>query len=68
MQNFISKSDYLLMPYLGITNSGVAVTAKAHGIPVVASDLDPLIEAFGDTGIYFKAGSGIDLKLQLESI
>jgi glycosyltransferase involved in cell wall biosynthesis len=68
MQNIISKSDYLLMPYLGITNSGVAVTAKAHGIPVVASDLEPLIEAFGDTGIYFNAGSGIDLKSQLESI
>jgi glycosyltransferase involved in cell wall biosynthesis len=68
MQNIISKYDYLLMPYLGITNSGVAVTAKAHGIPVIASDLQPLIEAFGDTGIYFKAGSGIELKSQLESI
>ena len=68
MQNVISQSDYLLMPYLGITNSGVAVTAKAHGIPVIASGLEPLIEAFGDTGIYFKAGSGIELKSQLEVI
>jgi glycosyltransferase involved in cell wall biosynthesis len=68
MQNVISQSDYLLMPYLGITNSGVAVTAKAHGIPVIASDLEPLIEAFGETGIYFKAGSGIDLKSQLEVV
>jgi glycosyltransferase involved in cell wall biosynthesis len=68
MQNVISQSDYLLMPYLGITNSGVAVTAKAHGIPVIASDLEPLVEAFGDTGIYFNKSSGIDLKSQLESI
>jgi glycosyltransferase involved in cell wall biosynthesis len=68
MQNIISKSDYLLMPYLGTTNSGVAVTAKAHGIPIIASYLEPLVEAFGDISIYFKAGSEIELKAQLESI
>lgn len=68
LQNVISKSDYLLLPYLGITNSGVAVTAIAHGIPVITSDLKPLIEAFGDAGIYFKAGSSIGLASQLESV
>ena len=68
MENLITSSDYLLMPYLDITNSGVAVTAKAHGIPVVASDLPPLIEAFGDTGIYVKAGDSKALSKALEAV
>jgi glycosyltransferase involved in cell wall biosynthesis len=68
MENLISSSDYLVMPYLDITNSGVAVTAKAHGIPVIASDLPPLIEAFGNTGIYFKAGDSRALSEALEAV
>ena len=57
-----------MMPYLDITNSGVAVTAKAHSIPVISSDLKPLIEAFGESAIFFKAGSSSDLQAKLESI
>jgi glycosyltransferase involved in cell wall biosynthesis len=68
MESVISKSDYLLMPYVQITNSGVAVTAKAHGIPVISSDLKPLIEAFGDSAFFFSAGSSLDLQERLESI
>ena len=68
MQSEISKSDYLLMPYSNITNSGVAVTAKAHGIPVIASDLVPLVEAFGDIGIYFKAESSSGLTSTINSV
>ena len=68
MESIISSSDYLMMPYLDITNSGVAVTAKAHGIPVISSDLKPLIEAFGESAIFFKAGSSSDLQAKLESI
>jgi hypothetical protein len=68
MERVISHSDYLILPYLDITNSGVAVTAKAHSIPVISSDLKPLIEAFGESAIYFKAGSSSDLQAKLESI
>ena len=68
MQSVISESDYLLMPYLNITNSGVAVTAKAHGIPVIASDLVPLVEAFGEIGIYFKAESSSDLTSRINRV
>jgi glycosyltransferase involved in cell wall biosynthesis len=68
MQSVISESDYLLMPYLNISNSGVAVTAKAHGIPVIASDLVPLVEAFGEIGIYFKAESSSDLTSRINRV
>ena len=68
MESIISSSDYLMMPYLAITNSGVAVTAKAHGIPVISSDLKPLVEAFGESAIFFKAGSNTDLQSKLESL
>ncbi len=68
MEEVITGCDYLLMPYLDITNSGVAVTAKAHAIPVISSDLKPLIEAFEESAIFFKAGSLIDLQAKLESV
>ena len=68
MESIISSSDYLMMPYLDITNSGVAVTAKAHSIPVISSDLKPLIEAFGESAIFFKASSSTDLQAKLESL
>jgi glycosyltransferase involved in cell wall biosynthesis len=68
MESVISTSDYLLMPYVQITNSGVAATAKAHGIPVISSDLKPLIEAFGDSAFFFSAGSSLELQGKLESI
>jgi hypothetical protein len=68
MERVISQSDYLMMPYLDITNSGVAVTAKSHSIPVISSDLKPLIEAFGESAIFFKAASNGDLQSKLESL
>jgi hypothetical protein len=68
MESVVFTSDYLLMPYFDITNSGVAVTAKAHGIPAISSDLKPLVEAFGKTAIFFKAGSSTDLQGRLESL
>jgi hypothetical protein len=52
LEKTIEKADFLLVPYSAITNSGVAVNAKSHGLPVVSSNLAPLIEAFGDDGIY----------------
>jgi glycosyltransferase involved in cell wall biosynthesis len=66
LTHVIESSDYLLMPYSSITNSGVAVTAKAHGIPVISSDLKPLMEAFGIAGIYFESGSALDLTAKLK--
>jgi glycosyltransferase involved in cell wall biosynthesis len=48
----IEKADFLLLPYSRITNSGVAVNAKSQGLPVISSELAPLIEAFGKDGIY----------------
>ena len=68
MESVVLTSDYLLMPYLDISNSGVAVTAKAHGIPVISSDLKPLVEAFGKAAIFFKAGSSIDLQDKMAEI
>jgi glycosyltransferase involved in cell wall biosynthesis len=52
LEKAIERADFLLLPYSVITNSGVAVNAKSQGIPVISSNLPPLIEAFGEDGIY----------------
>jgi glycosyltransferase involved in cell wall biosynthesis len=52
LENAIDRADFLLLPYSVITNSGVAVNAKSQGLPAISSDLAPLVEAFGDNGIY----------------
>lgn len=57
LEKAIDRADFLLLPYSIITNSGVAVNAKAQGLPVISSDLAPLVEAFGDDGIYVNNGS-----------
>ena len=57
LEKIIERSDFLLLPYSVITNSGVAVNAKAQGIPVICSNLPPLSEALGNYGIYVSDGS-----------
>ena len=57
LEKTIDKADFLLLPYSKITNSGVAANAKSQGLPVISSNLLPLLEAFGDSGIYVKDGS-----------
>lgn len=57
LERAIERVDFLLLPYSKITNSGVAVNARSQGLPVLSSNLEPLIEAFGDDGIYIKDGS-----------
>jgi glycosyltransferase involved in cell wall biosynthesis len=48
----IDRVDFLLLPYSAITNSFVAVNVKSQGLPAISSDLAPLVEVFGDNGIY----------------
>jgi glycosyltransferase involved in cell wall biosynthesis len=57
LEKAIDRTDFLLLPYSVITNSLVAVHAKSRGLPVISSNLDPLIEAIGDDGIYVENGS-----------
>jgi len=57
LEKAIEKVDFLLLPYSVITNSGVGVNAKSQGLPVISSNLAPLIETIGDNGIYVKDGS-----------
>jgi glycosyltransferase involved in cell wall biosynthesis len=57
LEKTFEKTDFLLLPYSNITNSGVAVNSKSHGLPVVSSNLLPLFEVFGENGIYVKDGS-----------
>jgi glycosyltransferase involved in cell wall biosynthesis len=52
LEKALERADFLLLPYSRITNSGVAVNAKSQGLPVISSELAPLIEAFGKDGIY----------------
>jgi glycosyltransferase involved in cell wall biosynthesis len=57
LEKAIERADFLLLPYSVVTNSGVAVNVKSHGLPVISSDLAPLVEAFGGNGIYVNDGS-----------
>jgi len=45
LTELLNRIDFILLPYLSITNSGVAVTSKAHGVPVISSPLPPLRQA-----------------------
>jgi glycosyltransferase involved in cell wall biosynthesis len=57
LEKVIDRVDFLLLPYSAITNSGVAVNVKSQGLPAISNDLAPLVEAFGDNGIYVNNGS-----------
>jgi glycosyltransferase involved in cell wall biosynthesis len=57
LEKTLEKTDFLLLPYSKITNSGVAVNAKSKGLPVISSNLLPLLEAFGDSGNYVEDDS-----------
>jgi glycosyltransferase involved in cell wall biosynthesis len=57
LEQILDKTDFLLLPYSKITNSGVAVNAKSKGLPVISSNLLPLLEAFGDSGNYVEDDS-----------
>jgi glycosyltransferase involved in cell wall biosynthesis len=57
----MKASTILALPYLKATQSGIASLASAIGVPVIASDLPGLREAFGDGAIYTSPGSTNEL-------
>ena len=52
LTELLNRTDFILLPYQAITNSGVAVTSKAHGVPVISSPLSPLRQALQDSAIF----------------
>jgi glycosyltransferase involved in cell wall biosynthesis len=55
--HFYRCADLVVLPYLRIYQSGVALLAMSHGSPVLVSDIEGMLEAVDDehTGFVFKA-------------
>lgn len=66
--SLISASDFVVVPYASVTNSGVAIAAASLGVPIVAPDLPPFIELLTGSrsergtlpGVTYDASSGVD--------
>jgi glycosyltransferase involved in cell wall biosynthesis len=53
-ERLFAEADAILLPYREIDASGVAMVAIAHGVPVLATDLDGFRETFeGESGARF---------------
>lgn len=68
--NLFIKSDYLILPYRDVTQSGPLSIAYCYNIPVIASDHDGFKEFIndGETGLLFKDGDIDDLSNVMEKI
>ncbi len=67
---YFSASDFIILPYRKIFQSGVLLMAMSYGLPVIASDLDPNREIIenGSNGFLFESENFQDLRLQLEKV
>ena len=61
--DYYRAADAVVIPYLQICESGVAITASTCARAIVASDLPPLLEATenGRLGLHFRRGDSHDL-------
>lgn len=64
---FYRSADLVVLPYRRIYQSGVLLMAMSYGIPVVASDLEGMVEVVSDglDGFIFKKGNTISLSEKL---
>lgn len=65
--NLFTQADYLILPYVDVTQSGVLLTAYNYELPAIASDLEGFREYIvdGSNGFLFKPG---DLNSLVEKI
>lgn len=68
--NLFSTSDYLVLPYRDVTQSGPLSIAYCYNIPVIASDHDGFKEFIkdGETGLLFKNGDNGDLYRVMKNV
>lgn len=61
--DYFVASDIAVLPYRKVYNSSVILRAMDYGVPVICSDLPPLLEVVKDreTGFVFKAGDAQEL-------
>lgn len=68
---YFRAADVVVLPYLRVYESGVALMAMTLERPVLASDLPPLAEAVGrdgQRGSLFRAGDASSLAEQIDSV
>jgi glycosyltransferase involved in cell wall biosynthesis len=52
IRDVVGGADFLLLPYVNVTQSGVANLVLAHGRPAIASDLPGLRQDLGAAALY----------------
>ena len=58
---FVRKSDFILMPYLEATQSGVAAVSIGYAKPAIVTKVGAMEEQFGTAAYYMKSITSIDL-------
>ncbi|WP_242203342.1 glycosyltransferase family 4 protein [Aestuariivivens insulae] len=62
-----SLSDFIVLPYYEIYQSGVLLMTMSNRIPVIASDLEPFREVIkSKNGLLFKSNDYCDLAIKIE--
>jgi D-inositol-3-phosphate glycosyltransferase len=68
--SYFRAADIVVLPYLRVYESGVALMAMTLGRPVIASELPPLVDAVGtngERGYLFPAGNPQKLAEQIDA-
>ncbi|ADL00466.1 glycosyltransferase family 4 protein [Brevundimonas subvibrioides] len=66
--DYYAAADIVVLPYLRIYESGVAIMAMTFGRCVVYSDLPPLLETVGTEGVSFRTKDPVDLAVTLDRL
>jgi len=67
---FFKVSDALIIPYKVIYQSGVMLMGMSYGLPIIASDLQPIREIIetNKNGVLFKTGDEISLAKEINTL
>lgn len=69
VSDYFNDSDYFVMPYQDIAQSGAMTVAFNYNVPIIASNLDTFKEFLHDKedGYFFEAGNSYDLANVMET-
>jgi len=68
MKELISSCDYVVLPYLEATQSGIIPCAQKLGVPVLTTRVGYLLDQYldGETGMSFKSSYDLDFEQIIE--
>ena len=67
---YFKAADILVLPYRKIYQSGVLLMAMSYGLPIISSDLLPVVEFVGESDCveFFKDGDISDLEEKIDKL